>query len=349
MTNISQLDLLRKFNEKEANYNSEMTKIYGYRYTEYKEKYNLLYEFKQEPDFPPYIMIEQTYKCNLSCPICIHGYDKIKKQFDVNENGSVMPFETYKKIIDEGEKFNCPSVSMMVNDEPLLVKDLEKRVKYAKDHGFMDVIMVSNGNLLTEKRMKSVVESGVTRLLFSIDAASDETYKQVRPGKGSFSKVVENLTRLHKYKEENNLKIPYTRASMVINKENQHEILKFLNFWSDKVDGIEFQTFSYYYNENRNLIPDIKEASKVEDFSCSEPWHKVIIRQNGDVLPCCTFYGYDIPLGNIHKNSIHEIFNSKGFKDIREDVKNKDYRINACETCANSLYKIDVDKLISIN
>ena len=40
MTNISQLDLLRKFNEKEANYNSEMTKIYGHRYTEYKEKYN---------------------------------------------------------------------------------------------------------------------------------------------------------------------------------------------------------------------------------------------------------------------------------------------------------------------
>ena len=35
MTNISQLDLLRKFNEKEANYNSEMTKIYGHRYTEY--------------------------------------------------------------------------------------------------------------------------------------------------------------------------------------------------------------------------------------------------------------------------------------------------------------------------
>ena len=31
MTNISQLDLLRKFNEKEANYNSEMTKIYGHR------------------------------------------------------------------------------------------------------------------------------------------------------------------------------------------------------------------------------------------------------------------------------------------------------------------------------
>ena len=60
----------------------------------------------------------------------------------------VMPWDLYERIILEGEEHGLPSVSTHNNDEPLLVKDIAKRIKFARDHGVMDVIMTTNGLLL---------------------------------------------------------------------------------------------------------------------------------------------------------------------------------------------------------
>ena len=42
-----------------------------------------------------------------------------------------MDFEKYKKIVDEGSDYNCPSLEPQGVNEPLLVKDFHKYVKYA--------------------------------------------------------------------------------------------------------------------------------------------------------------------------------------------------------------------------
>ncbi len=338
----TQLELLNKFNKKEKLFNEEMKKIYKNRYTDYRNKYFNQFKHAEDLNFPLYIMLEQTYKCNLSCPSCIHGYDETKAKYDVKDSPSVMEMELFKKIVDEASKFKCPSLAVMVNDEPLLVKNIGERIKYAKDKGFMDIIMTTNGNLLTEKKIKEVVEAGITRILFSVDAASQETYKITRPGKGSFEKVINNMKLLRDYKIKQKLIIPYTRASMVISKNNQHEINKFINYFSDLVDGVEFQTISTYYNLMNDLIPEGRDVKKVTDFSCSEPWQKIIIRQNGDVLPCCSYYGYQLKMGNVKETSIYDVYNSAKFKKIKNEVKLKEYSNIPCTECSKSLYKVEI-------
>ena len=44
----------------------------------------------------------------------------------------------------------------------------------------MDQFIFTNGVLLNEKNSKKILESSLTRLFISIDAATSETYDQVR-------------------------------------------------------------------------------------------------------------------------------------------------------------------------
>jgi len=311
----------------------ELTRRYGERYTAYRKRYSDAGVFRFEPEFPLYLMLEQTYRCNLKCPSCIHGIPDSRDNF--NTNISIMPWSLFERIILEGEKHGCPSIAFHVNDEPLMVRDLPGRVTFARDHGFMDLFMTTNGVLLNPEMMKSLIEGGITRILFSLDAATPETYERVRPN-GDFSVVMNNLEALLEYKKAKGLVLPAVRVSFVVTSLNAHERELFIETFSDRVDYLEIQGFSTYYDINSALIPT--DAEHIKEFSCNEPWRKLIIRANGDVLPCCTFYGYEIVLGNILQTSLKEIFQGKQCHQLRQEFKKRIYCLSPCAACSKSFY-----------
>jgi radical SAM protein with 4Fe4S-binding SPASM domain len=313
----------------------EMTRRYGDRYVEYRRQYAQTGKFQYEPEFPLYLMLEQTYRCNLRCPSCIQGFPGRKSRF--NTNCVVMPRSVFDRVILEGERYRCPSIAFMVNDEPLLVKDLPERVAFAKKHGFMDLFVTTNGNLLYPDVMERLLEAGITRILFSLDAAIPETYKKVRPD-GDFSVTMSNLEALLEYKKAKGLILPAVRVSFVATKLNIHELKLFIETFAKRVDYLEIQPFSVYYDANADLIPP--NAERIKDFRCTDPWRKLIIRPNGDVLPCCAFYGYEIVLGNSLHTSLKDIFQSPQYQQLRQDSKKSTYRLSPCLACFNSFYEV---------
>lgn len=321
--------------ESRSNAEQELEARYGRRYIEYRKRYELASNLQREFRFPIYIMLEQTYRCNLRCTYCIHGYPNLRKRYDLGI--ACMPLDLYKRIIVEGEKFGCPSIAMMNNDEPLLVKDLGERIALAKRHGFMDIIMTTNGNLMTEKNIKEIIDAGITKILFSIDAATEKTYKKVR-FRGDFKKVIWAIEKITAYREKLKTNLPILRASFVPSSANQHEIGLFLKKFSKMVDYIDVQPFLAYYKANLKFVPN--NAPKVNSFRCNQPWRNLIVRGNGEVLPCCSFYGPEIVVGNLYWNSLYEIFNYGLMKQIRKDSKEGYYRNVACKECANAFYKL---------
>lgn len=311
---------------------AEQARRYGGRYREYRRLYRAAGQLEYEPPFPLYLMLEQTYLCNLRCPMCIQGLPERRKAF---EPGTRMSQELFEKIILEGEHHDCPSVSMHVNDEPLVVKDLPQRIAFAKAHGFMDIIMTTNGVLFTEERVRQVIDAGVTHLLFSIDAATQTTYDKVRLG-GSWSKVLRAIEIARTYRDSRGSVLPLLRASFVQNRLNQHETEAFQQKFSQLVDYVEIQGFTSYYAMTDSLIPE--GADRIEDFTCNEPWRKLIVRANGDVLPCCSFYGYEIVVGNLNRSSLYDLFNSVAMKRLRAEFKQGIYRNPACGHCSKSFY-----------
>lgn len=318
---------------------NELIRLYGDRYKKYREQFIQAGDMAYEPDFPVYIMLEQTYRCNLRCISCIHGYPSKRKKYDMGMG--TMPWELFEKIVLEGERHSCPSISVHNNDEPLLVKDLEKRISFARDHGFMDVIMTTNAVLFTEDKIKRVIDAGVTRILFSIDALTEDTYNKVRPG-GNLKKVLDSLDFALNYRESQGFALPIIRVSFVPNSENQHEMKAFFEKYASIVDYIDIQPFCTYYDLNAKIIPE--GTVPLEDYRCNCPWRYSIIRANGDVLPCPNFYGTELVMGNINKNSLYDIFNSERFKTLRQDFKKGIYHHSVCQECAKGIYSLQLNQ-----
>lgn len=312
----------------------DLTKVYGERYTDYRKKFELSGRFEFEPSFPLYLMLEQSYRCNLKCISCIHGYPEVRSKYAMNI--PFMPRELFEKVILEGERHNCPSVSMHNNDEPLLLYDLPERIAFAREHGFMDVFLTTNGVLFTEEKIKQVIDAGVTYILFSVDAATEETYSKVRRG-GDFKKVLWAIEAVKAYRASRSSNLPIVRASFVINSVNQHEKDRFINNFSELVDFIDIQPFCRFYDMNAAYVPKGVEPTK--NFKCNEPWRNMIVRANGDLLPCANFYGCKMVLGNIDKTTIYQTFNSKYVKQLRQEFKNGIYKNHVCLECSKSYYK----------
>jgi MoaA/NifB/PqqE/SkfB family radical SAM enzyme len=78
----------------------------------------------EEIEFPNDIMIEITNNCNLNCATCYVHRDSRKKEF--------MSFEFFKEIIDQIPEKNKKTISLYNYGEPLMHKEIDKFIEYAK-------------------------------------------------------------------------------------------------------------------------------------------------------------------------------------------------------------------------
>jgi len=72
---------------------------------------------------------------------------------------------------------------------------------------------------------------------------------------------------------------------------------------------ISTQNLSAYFKTEWKNMEDLYEK-------CQMPWVSVDITASGDVAPCHTFY--DLVLGNLHENSLEEIWYSEEYEQLRE-------------------------------
>ena len=225
----------------EEDINIKLGKIIGKKFVDYRKTWDAANNFEIVTDFPLFLHVDMNQTCNYKCPHCIIAYkDEVEGYYE----GKNLNFEDYKKIVDEGSDYNCPSISPQGNNEPFLIKDLHKYINYAYKKGFIDIMLNNNGSAITPKRAQQVLDSGLTRIRFSLDAYSAESYPKVRVGAIPLEKVKKNIETFLNLKEQGNYKLPVTGVSFVKMKHNEHELDDFINYWRDRVDMVSIQTFT---------------------------------------------------------------------------------------------------------
>lgn len=303
-------------------------------FLEYRKKWNASQRFEYESNFPLYILTEMIFACNYRCPQCILG-DKTE-EVKLKPSIPTMTFELFKKIIDEGKENNCKSLCVNNTNEPLLVKDLIERIEYARKQGFLDILMNTNGELLNEENSKRLIKSGLTRLMVSIDAHSSEVFSKIRVG-GNYENVKKNVISLVKIRNELDLKLPLIRTSFVLQRDNAHEVNEFKTYWQDIVDYVHIQEFVKPYETAEDFRMINHKSSIAENFRCDQPWNRIMIRSDGEVHPCCSFYTYELKMGDVKNSTIYDIWNSKEFRELRKLHYEGRYRDNStCNKCINS-------------
>lgn len=337
---MRQHEIAKKVEINKTAFTKHQTDKFGERYLQYRKQWGAETTLESIPEFPLYITIETSYKCNLACISCIHGAlcSDHKKQLDKQYKESVMPQEVMQEILRQARENDLASIGLNWLGEPTLAKDIAERIQQCSDAGIMDIIMSTNGMLLTPSLSESIIRAGISHMLFSVDAASKETYDVTRVH-GNFDKVNKNIAEFIRIRNEiTGGPPPLTRTSLVPTMLNQHEITPFIEKYSSIVDYVEIQPFCKSFEELSELIP---EGAEQYGFICDEVFKKATIDVNGDIHPCCSYYGRDIVLGNVMTDNIKDIFSSHPIlKQIRKDALTQEYSLPGCQKCQKSLYRL---------
>jgi radical SAM protein with 4Fe4S-binding SPASM domain len=216
------------------------------------------------------------------------------------------------------------------NDEPLLAHDLAWAIRYAKFRGVLNVYVATNGTKLDRETAAGLIDAGLSKVMISLDAASAATYRKMR-NSDLFDTVIRNINGLLELREELGVSWPLVRVNFLRTDLNAGDAEPFLEYWKDRADMIGFQDLLGIPGVTAGGAPDL---SKVH---CSFPYKQIVVAANGDLLPCCTFSGNDLPLGNIYrrKDSITKAWTSPWMDTLRRI--HYAGRADLCHTCAHCL------------
>ena len=280
------------------------------------------------PDFPLQLDFELNSTCNMACSFCTHGVVKVAKR--------ILPFRDFKRVIDEAAGHHLCSVKLNYINEPLLRKDLPEFVKYARSNGVLNVYFATNGVLLRGDLARRLIDEGTSKIMISLDAASSETFTAMR-GNGQFNLIRRNIMEFFDLRENMGVKHPVVRVNFLKTKLNIHEAELFVTQWKGVADVIAFQ--------DRVGLPGIDDPLENSaqglfkdrtDFKCSFPSKLLVIDSAGAILPCCTFNGRLMPLGNIATMTIAHAWTGRKIRELRALHLLAGYKQNSiCRRCVN--------------
>ena len=351
----------------EKRLSESLSKKYGERFSDYRKQYfkildNPKNEYDSVAEYPLNVLVEVLNKCNLECIMCLSSHRKGPTK--------VIDDEMIDKLFKEFKENNLPALMFGAGEEPLMYKDIDKMWEKANSIGIMDNFLFTNGTFLNEEMRQKIIENKVSRVFISIDAATEQNYRKIRQtnrgidediqgnkklqiineDENRLEKIEDNIKKLVELRDSKKLSLPLIRVSFAVQHANKHEIELFKTKWENVVDFIEFQeTQNIGYDKLAKLSEEERwrrrEPLYKKDYKkdCNAPFHSATVWADGSVIPCCTFQGKNLTLGNINgipelgipATSLKELWNGEKINELREQFRTGKLNI-VCQSCLNA-------------
>jgi hypothetical protein len=205
---------------------------------------------------------------------------------------------------------------------------------------------------LNEERQVAILKAKPVMIDLSIDAATGETLKKIRPTL-HFEKVVQHassfLDRIRK--------TPPWGAEIcvqfVVMKQNAHEVRQWADFWLPKIEGISgaklyikpvfawprITDSSAFYpspgitvppHPNILVVPRVGEVRR----TCRLLWEFCYIHSDGAYIPCCMCSDDLWKVGNVFESSLVSCYNSPKMQQYRKAFSEGRYKdVPLCDRC----------------
>lgn len=292
----------------------------------YRFKWNYFPELNLAPSFPLHVDIEVTDACNLRCIMCVHGSEKhVKTGF--------IDFDFAKDMIRQAAEGGTYSIKFNWRGEPALFKKLPELISYAKQQGIQEVQFNTNGVALSEESLQDIVESGLDRVIISVDSNSKETYERIRVG-GDFEKLTSNIETLLRIRNELNRVKPFVRLQMVRMNENKDEVSGFYARWEQKADDLRISDVTDRGQGDHLCVGDQVAVGRSK---CPQPWLRMVVSREGLVMPCCSDWHCRWVIGDAKKDSLSSIWKGEKMRKFRSLVK--EGRLDDFEPCKSCFVK----------
>src|SRR4051812_6431870 len=206
--------------------------------------------------YPVSISFEPTTSCNLRCPECPSGLRAFTRPTGMLQR------DFFTETIDQLYK-DLLYLVFYFQGEPYLNPDFLDMVSYASGKKIYTATS-TNAHYLNDNNARRTIESGLDRLIISIDGTTQDVYQQYRVG-GRLDKVLEGTRNIIKWKRELKSKTPFVFFQFLVVKPNEHQIEEIKKLATETgVDEVRFKTAQVYDYENdpNRLIPSAAKFSR---------------------------------------------------------------------------------------
>lgn len=290
---------------------------------------------------PVSISFEPTTSCNLRCPECPSGLRAFTRPTGMLENNF------YKQTIDQLSS-DLLYLIFYFQGEPYLNPDFLKMVSYASSKKIYTATS-TNAHYLNDENARKTVESGLDRLIISIDGATQDVYKQYRVG-GNLNKVIEGTKNIVAWKKKLNSATPFIFFQFLVVRPNEHQVEEIKDLAKEcGVDEVRFKTAQVYDYENdpNQLIPFTQKFSRYKKDKkgvtrlknslsnhCWRLWYATVITWDGLVVPCCFDKDAQHKLGDLKGKTFKEVWRNKEYINFRKQVLSGRKNIDICSNCS---------------
>ncbi len=288
---------------------------------------------------PIAISFEPTTSCNLRCPECPSGLRSFTRPTGMMDAG------LFKKTLDELSD-TLLYLIFYFQGEPYLHPKFFELVRYAHEKGLYTATS-TNAHYLSDDKARRTVESGLDRLIISIDGTTQDVYQQYRVG-GSLEKVLEGTRNIIKWKKKLNSSTPHVIFQFLVVRPNEHQIEDVKSLAAEmEVDEVAFKTAQIYdYQNGSELIPTLDRYARYrpnEDGGysikngmpdhCWKMWHSCVVTWDGLVVPCCFDKDGEYRMGDVKVESFKKLWFGQTYDRFRRTLINDRSEIEMCKNC----------------
>lgn len=139
--------------------------------------------------FPATANLAVTHKCQCRCVHCSADpfVDKARRELSTEE---------LKEVVDGALDLGA-NIVIFTGGEPILRPDLPELIRYV-DKSKAQVMIFTNGQYLTEQKVKELAEAGLATLNISIDHVEPEVHDRLRGVRGLFDMAVQGARHARK-------------------------------------------------------------------------------------------------------------------------------------------------------
>lgn len=287
------------------------------------------------------LSIEPTTACNLACPECPSGL----KQF-TRPTGR-LKLETHEMMLKQLSK-HVFYINYYFQGEPFLNPKFLELIKEAKKNRIYTATSTNAHFINNEKTAEDIVNSGLDRLIISIDGLTQKTYESYRV-KGKLTKVIAGAKYMIEAKKKLKSRTPHLIFQFLAVKPNEHEIPEvFLLGKEMGIDEVRIKTAQLYDYKNGNpLMPLSEKYSRYKlqndgtyalkwktGNHCWRMWSSCVFTWDGKVVPCCFDKDAKHQLGDLDTHTFQQIWHSKRYSGFRNGILRNRNSIDICKNCS---------------
>lgn len=286
------------------------------------------------------LSIEPTTACNLGCPECPSGL----KQF-ARPTGK-LDLDLHQKMLNQVSK-SVFYINYYFQGEPFLHPQFLELIRQAKKHKIYTATS-TNAHFIDQKKAEEIIDSGLDRLIISIDGLTQETYENYRVH-GNLAKVIDATKLLIASKKEKQSATPHLIFQFLAVKPNEHEIPAVFTLGKEMgIDEVRIKTAQLYdYKNGNSLMPENENYSRYKLQSdgtyklkfktgnhCWRMWSGSVLTWDGKVVPCCFDKDAQHVLGSLENSDFSSIWNNKKYRNFRQAVLTGRNQIDICQNCS---------------